>query len=271
MPGFGQISWRRGQPLGLYPSFGSFALTHGVLLLGLLKEPYKGQFYILGDDVVILDDAIAHSYRELLASLGCPISETKSLTSNSLCEFGGKILTSQSVIPQFKWRVISDDSFLDLVRNLGCRAVKLLRARQRAVVQKLSSLPECLGGFGWNPKGIPLEERLQEHSWIFDPESPNSRMMSYTGPSIRNLMNSESYTRARKAGSMLDSTFRGALDQRAHALTIQHIGGEFSPLFMLLGKNLDAVVNGLTIDIPIEAMLEPSSTLQVWEHKLGQQ
>jgi hypothetical protein len=51
----GMIRWNQGQPLGLYPSFASFGLTHGFLLRYLLGKRYQGQFYVLGDDVIILD------------------------------------------------------------------------------------------------------------------------------------------------------------------------------------------------------------------------
>jgi len=40
----GDIQWKRGQPLGLYPSFGMFTLTHGLLLSFLLGRPYNNEF-----------------------------------------------------------------------------------------------------------------------------------------------------------------------------------------------------------------------------------
>ena len=68
------VGWKRGQPMGLYPSFASFGLTHGLLLLTLSKGYYHGQFFVVGDDVVILDDKLAKAYQEVLKLLECPFS-----------------------------------------------------------------------------------------------------------------------------------------------------------------------------------------------------
>jgi hypothetical protein len=272
MPGFGQISWKRGQPLGLYPSFGAFALTHGCLLLGLSKSHlYDGSFYILGDDVVILDTELKDAYIQTLSELGCPISPTKSISSNSLCEFGGKIVTPNSVIPQYKWRAISDDSFIDICRNLGPRSVKLLRTRQRSVIRCLAPLPECLGGFGWNPQGLSLETRLEQHPWLWEPKKPHGRVTSYTGSSIRVLFNSESYCQTLKDIPSLVCSLRDVLDQRALALTRTYISESLTPWYRILGKNLDEVLtsNLLDCDLPVEMSRYLPSSLTLWENKIG--
>lgn len=64
------VTWTRGQPLGLFPSFAAFALTHGLLLQGLLGKVWDNEFFILGDDVVILDRSLYEKYRDVLARLG---------------------------------------------------------------------------------------------------------------------------------------------------------------------------------------------------------
>jgi hypothetical protein len=272
MPGFGQVSWTRGQPLGLYPSFGAFALTHGCLLLGLLgREPYDSQFFVLGDDVVILDTELAQRYHTLMGMMHCPISESKTISSTKLCEFGGKIVTANAVIPQYKWRAISDDSFIDICRNLGRRSMKLLRSRQRHVVESLCDLPECLGGFGWNSKGRTLESRIQDHPWLFDPPKFHGRVTSYTGSSIRNLMASESYCLTLKDTPNLVCSLRGDLDQRSQALTKTYLGNHLVPWYSILGKNLDEVLtsNLLECDLPIKASRDRTNTLSIWERRLA--
>jgi hypothetical protein len=270
MPDGSQVSWKRGQPLGLYPSFGSFALTHGVLLLGLLNKPFNGEFFVLGDDVVILDRNLASDYLALLSSLECPVSETKTITSNSLCEFGGKVITRNRIIPQYKWRNVSDDSFIDIVRNLGPSSVKLLRSRQRKVVQRLAPIPTCLGGFGWNPDGVPLEIRLKE-AFLWEPKEPSSRLTSYTGISIRNLFSSESYTSTLKDQPGLVCSLNADLDQRSEALTKSMLSPALVPWTHILGKNLDEVFTAqlLDCDLPIQASRNSASTLTMWERKLG--
>jgi hypothetical protein len=272
MPGFGRVSWTRGQPLGLYPSFGAFALTHGCLLLGLSKKPsFDGDFFILGDDVVILDTELKDAYVRTLSELGCPISPTKSISSNSVCEFAGKIVTAKAVIPQYKWRAVSDDSFIDICRNLGVRSMRLLRSRQRKVIEQIAPLPESLGGFGWNPQGLSIETRLSEHPWLWEPLKPRSRVTSYTGISIRNLFASESYTKTLKDQPCLVCSLGADLDQRSVALTSKHISGSLTPWYMILGKNLDEVLTAqmLDCDLPIEMTRDLPSTLTMWERKLG--
>jgi hypothetical protein len=270
MPGFGQVSWKRGQPLGLYPSFGAFALTHGCLLLGLLNKEYDSEFFILGDDVVILDEELAQRYRTLMGMLHCPISESKTILSSTLSEFGGKIITSNDVIPQYKWRTISDDSFIDICRNLGRRSRKLLRSRQRAVIDQISDLPECLGGFGWNESGRSLESRIQDHPWIFNPLEPRGRVTSYTGSSIKLLMKSESYCRTLRDTPNLVCSLRADLDQRSVALTKTYLSEPLVPWYRILGKNLDEVLTAqlLDCDLPIKSSRDQSSTLSQWERRL---
>jgi hypothetical protein len=273
MPGLGQISWKRGQPLGLYPSFGSFALTHGCLLLGLKNSDHFDQsFFVLGDDVVILDDELAHSYHTLMGELECPISESKTISSNKLAEFGGKIITSSDVIPQYKWRAVSDNSFIDICRNLGRQSMKLLRTRQRHVIEHIAPLPECLGGFGWNPEGIGLDIRIKNAPWIFNNKEPRGRVTSYTDSSIRTLFSSESYCLTLSDQPNLVNRLRGDLDQRSIALTRTYISESMTYWYRILGKNLDAVLTAdlLDCDLPIQASRDQSSTLHIMERKIGQ-
>lgn len=148
------IRWRKGQPLGLGPSFGSFALAHHAII-----RPITTNYVVLGDDVCICGDAELASYKGVLKLLGCPISEEKTISSSKLAEFAGKVITPTAVLPPYKWRDVSDRSFLDVARNLGPGAVKLLKPRQRAVVEAFAAVPDYLGGLGWNPKGLTEAER----------------------------------------------------------------------------------------------------------------
>jgi hypothetical protein len=156
------IRWTKGQPLGLYPSFPAFAITHGILLFALNGFKHDHQFFVLGDDVVILDDNLYNSYMSVMESLECPISASKSISSQKIAEFAGKIVSTEDVVLQLKWRPTSDDSFLDTMRNLGPPALKLMRPRQKKVCKLLWEVPDFMGGLGFNPKGKPLAERIHE-------------------------------------------------------------------------------------------------------------
>lgn len=140
----GTLSWTKGQPLGLFPSFASFTLTHG-LLLRHLAGSFKNQFFVVGDDVTILDKGLYDSYISMLDRMGCPYSMDKTITSNKLAEFAGKIVTSTMVIPQLKWRRMSDDNFLDVCRLLGRQSYCLLSRRQKAVFHEVAHLLDPIG------------------------------------------------------------------------------------------------------------------------------
>jgi len=269
-----RIAWKRGQPLGLFPSFGAFALTHGFLLLGLLGKDYSNDFFVLGDDVVILDDQLAQDYLCCLQQLGCPVSPTKTLTSNSLCEFAGKVVTKTEVIPQLKWREVSDDSFLDIARLLGPRSISLFRPRQIKVIQELAIVPEFLGGLGWNPKGLPLEDRVKA-SWIWSDEKPVDHLMGYSSLKIKNFMNSNLFglvTFSNSSNGIIEGT---TLDQRVSLLVDLFLGKRFSNFPReILGRNVDlASLNtyGIHVDLPFnpgEGVGLRPSLLDSWEAKL---
>jgi len=164
----GPIQWSQGQPLGLYPSFASFGISHGMLLYFLNNGLWDSTFYVLGDDVIILDTLLYEKYIRYMGRLGCPISSEKSISSNSLCEFAGKILTSERVIPSYKWREVSNDNFLDIVRNYGRKAVSLLSAPQKAVVRKVQ---HCVAPFGlnWSYPNSNLDSMVQLTDSLYKP------------------------------------------------------------------------------------------------------
>lgn len=162
-----EIQWTKGQPLGLGPSFPAFALAHHVVLLACCKKENvspSSSYVILGDDIVISNDRVKERYLASLRELGCPISASKTISSDRVAEFAGKVITAQCVYTPFKWREISDRSFLDSARNLGPAFVRLMKPRQRRVIEALGEVPEEFGGLGWNPKGKPLSVRLEEHA-----------------------------------------------------------------------------------------------------------
>jgi hypothetical protein len=140
----GDIQWKRGQPLGLFPSFGMFTLTHG-LVLSFLAKGDNSKFYVVGDDVVILDDELYTEYIEFLDVTKCPYSKDKTLSSNLLAEFTGKLITPYQVIPQYKWREMSKDNFLDICAQLGPRSRELLTPRQKKVFDAVKHLVPPLG------------------------------------------------------------------------------------------------------------------------------
>jgi hypothetical protein len=171
LPDRSQISWSKGQPLGMYPSFAAFTISHGLLIQSLLKKKWNGEFFVLGDDVVILDDSLATKYFDTLTELGCPYSTEKTLQSERIAEFAGKVIIPSGVYPQMKWRELSDDNFLDICRMLGPRSRVLLRQRQRKVFDKVKNLCEPIG-LNFSLPGDNLAKMVERtmSSPLFSPE-----------------------------------------------------------------------------------------------------
>jgi len=153
----GAVRWNRGQPLGLYPSFAVFTASHGLLLWYLNGCKWNKDFFVLGDDVVILDDTLHRNYLDVLADWGCPHSSDKSISSNQICEFAGKVITSKAVTSQFKWREVSNNNFIDIARQLGQRSRILLSRKQKAVFDRIKHCSSPLG-LGYSYKGSSLME-----------------------------------------------------------------------------------------------------------------
>jgi hypothetical protein len=157
----GTVRWYRGQPLGLYPSFACFTISHGMLLWYLNGCKWEESFYVVGDDVVILDDDLHMKYIEILELWSCPISQDKSISSQSICEFAGKVITDSCVFPQYKWREMSNDNFVDICRQLGKRSRILLTHQQRKVFDLIKHCTAPLGlNFSFNGSNLSEMEKL---------------------------------------------------------------------------------------------------------------
>nr|QIR30276.1 RNA-dependent RNA polymerase [Plasmopara viticola lesion associated mitovirus 53] len=84
------IFYSVGQPMGAYSSWGMLALTHHILvMISAHRAKIIGfrDYCILGDDVVIANDAVAQEYLKLMESLGVDINLSKSVISNRFTEF----------------------------------------------------------------------------------------------------------------------------------------------------------------------------------------
>jgi len=252
------VQWKKGQPLGLFPSFAAFALTHGLLLYYLNGYRHEDAFFVLGDDVVILDDRLFLSYIEALKVLGCPISEAKSLNSSHLAEFAGKIIYPNQVVPQLKWRQFSDDSFVDCLRLLGMRGLRLLRPRQRKVVKAIWDIPETFGGLGFNPDGLPFADRYEKYLSLFGNES-GSYLMSYDRSFSEYFYSSEETSGIRPTQEYLGITELPDLDLRSLALVSDHLPSLIK-MHKVAGYNLYSVVPTGDI-LPIEGKTKARVTL----------
>jgi hypothetical protein len=158
-------SWSVGQPLGLYPSFGVFALTHGLLLKSISKQQgvTDGEltFRVLGDDVVINHHGVANSYLQVIKSMGIEVSPTKTLVSNRVGEFAGRVVGPKGALRVYKFCPSTPQNPAGPLFSLGYRGISLVIPMYRRLVSDWACLPEP-DGLGLNPQGIPLEFRLTD-------------------------------------------------------------------------------------------------------------
>lgn len=151
-----RITWTNGQPLGLYPSFAVFALTHGLILRSFeMKYNVSNTFRVLGDDVVISNEDIYKEYISLLRLLQVPVSESKSISSRYIAEFAGSIIGSNFTIIVNKWRTPTDERRLSLISSLPTKLD--LTNSDEFVSSIVRSTP--LGG-NKNNEGLSLKSRI---------------------------------------------------------------------------------------------------------------
>lgn len=135
-----------GQPMGAYSSWAVFALTHHYVVFLAAKRAgvtmLPSTYCLLGDDIVIADDAIAREYKLIMNELGVELSEAKSHVSLDTFEFAKRWFRNGEEITPFP--------LLGLVEN---------RERHYAVVETLKQASK---------RGYPLPSTWQPGRFYFD-------------------------------------------------------------------------------------------------------
>jgi len=103
--------------MGAYSSFAMLAITHHVIVqIAAIKAGKSERFTdycVLGDDIVIADEAVSQEYLKLMETLGIKISTGKSICSKEFTEFakrlkGVNVNFVNNSIPQGEYRCIKD-------------------------------------------------------------------------------------------------------------------------------------------------------------------
>jgi hypothetical protein len=188
-----------------------------LLLFHLAGYKFENQFFVVGDDVVIMDNQLHIDYIDMLDRMSCPWSEDKSISSSKLCEFAGKIITPSRVIPQLKWRGVSDENFLDLCRLLGRKSRSLLTERQKRVFDSVAHLCAPIG-LNFSKPGDNLATMVRRTLDFYRPDEEilgylmglrkrmNRNVMSSTEPVNGFAVNCVSDTFDEKVKSVLSRT-----------------------------------------------------------------
>jgi len=84
------FTYRVGQPMGAYSSWGAFTLSHHLVVSWcghICGYPNFKDYIILGDDIVINNDKVANKYIKIMTKLGVDISLNKTHISRNTYEF----------------------------------------------------------------------------------------------------------------------------------------------------------------------------------------
>jgi hypothetical protein len=199
--------WNKGQPLGLGPSFPLFTLTHGLVLYALNEGNWSGDFYVLGDDVIILNDGLAARYKKWLHDVGVPISQAKSFSSSRIGQFAGKTFTPQGAFWTPKWQEVTQDNVLDCCA-WWFPGLSRYFSKDRKTIDRVLSLPQPYGN-GWNPEGLSLDERLSDQMVLNILEREDERLVKARPTSTK--VSLEPLRAAMRARGFNDDTVLSAL------------------------------------------------------------
>jgi hypothetical protein len=146
------IEVKKGQAMGLMPSFPLFGLTHNLVLIAICKWlgliPTQ-TFRVLGDDVIINSEVVKNKYLEFCKDYDLPISTHKCLDSYSTAEFAGKVIHKGYDVTPIRWRNLGSEQLSSLFypyRTVLKNAVYSLIDKEAFLV--LGGLPRRLGGLG---------------------------------------------------------------------------------------------------------------------------
>lgn len=168
------VQWKSGNPLGTGPSFGLLTLTNNAsALLSMVMAKEEGVlskelnppdcFRVVGDDIIMRAEMSPY-YTQVINLLGGEINHSKTIESDKVAEFAGRVITpTSSYLKKVKYSEPSDNSFMSYMSQLGSQAQYFLRPRQRKVWKHLAEVPGVVVDGPWmkDSYGIPFEERYQ--------------------------------------------------------------------------------------------------------------
>jgi hypothetical protein len=201
----GRVKYACGQPMGAYSSWTTFALTHHLIVryaaekAGLTSR--FSSYVLLGDDIVIANEAVAKEYLAIMAGLGVEVSEVKTFVSNDMYEFAKRTIylgTEVTGAPfgsmfdavTFVSRKVLKDHGGNMIPTKAIKRVSFyetavwfreLEARWLRPSESLVSRSLFASLFNLLGRGA-LSERLAEKAWRFFllPSRDDSRLLRHT-------------------------------------------------------------------------------------------
>jgi hypothetical protein len=117
--GFDTYHYAVGQPMGALSSWAMLAITHHMVMqycsrmINPSLNTWETRYEVLGDDIVIFSPELAAKYLEVMALIGVPINESKSIVSvnKPVVEFAKRTWFNHEVSPLPWKQFISQDTF----------------------------------------------------------------------------------------------------------------------------------------------------------------
>lgn len=157
-----------GQPQGWGPSFHMAAITHTLICYYCcaMLNIKPNCFCVIGDDIVISNQGVADMYSSVMTSCGVDVNMEKSITSNTLSEFAGKLITKDSIIPSIKLKPgnRSEDQYVKLLDFYPPQFWLTLSKSEREKAIK-AILPEYLGGIRFIIPGLTFKQMFDMVDW----------------------------------------------------------------------------------------------------------
>jgi hypothetical protein len=179
------VSWKQGDPLGTGPSIGILSLSnaaaafvglHHAMMDGVIPSSEVRQnpwnyFRVLGDDIC-MDARLEPYYERVIKALGGEINHSKTLTSDKVAEFAGRVIVPTNVfLKKIRYCEPSDNSFMDYMSQLGDQAKFFLRPRQRQEYEFFKYVPGIAVNGPWlkDSLGVPFQSR---YLWYLEEVEP---------------------------------------------------------------------------------------------------
>lgn len=180
-----EVKWRQGSPMGTGPSIFYLDLANSVCIMCAYmlylekceREGEKPQFSIFDAGRTIGDDAImrtelAPTYEKLIRRIGGEVNKSKTLTSEKVAEFAGRVITPDAInLKKVRYMEPSDNSFLAMMAQLGPQAKWLLKPDQYKIWNRLKEVPGIIIPGPWtrDSYGLSIADR---YAWYLENVQP---------------------------------------------------------------------------------------------------
>lgn len=157
------VKYAVGQMMGLNPSFALATLTHLCVVHTLKpqKKRLEDLTRVVGDDIVISDKITALRYSEYMTKdLGVTINQGKSLNSEFITQFCGKLITPEGIIPATKIRPIeTQEALAEKLTHYGVTKLQFFTKELQEFPDVL--LPQPIGS-GIKPANISYSNWIKK-------------------------------------------------------------------------------------------------------------